>query len=98
VRASGNHEREIYETRSHYRAMAFSYIIHRSQTIVWKGSDHPRLLQEEYFFRNAETFQREAPTFFPVVGSSPQEPTLLTHEAAGKEDVSVQDPTGQKDR
>jgi hypothetical protein len=98
VRASGNHEGEVYETRSHYRAMAFSYIIHRSQTIVWKGADHPRLLQEEYFFRNAETFQKEAPTFFPVVGRSPQEPTLLTREAAGPEEVSPRETAGEKDR
>jgi len=94
VRASGNSGGEIYETRSHYRAVVGSYIIERSQTVIWKGSENPRILQEDHFFRSAEAFQKEAPTFFPVVSHSPQEPTLRALEAPGEEEIARQEEPG----
>ena len=80
VRAMGEGGEEIFESRTHYRAVGASYILYRNQTVIWSGNGNPRILQEEHFFRSAEAFQQEAPTFFPVVAHSPQEPILLPHE------------------
>ncbi|MBW1880697.1 MAG: hypothetical protein JRJ84_20260, partial [Deltaproteobacteria bacterium] len=66
---------EIYEARTWYRGFGPSYIIHHSQTRLWRPGEDPRILQEEHFFRSAEAFQQEAPTFFPFIGG-PEEPTL----------------------
>ena len=85
VRAMGNNGGEIFETRSYYRSVYGSYIIYRSQTVVWYGSENPRVLQEDHFFRSTEDFQQAAPTFFPVVARLPEEPTLLAREAEEKE-------------
>jgi len=70
----------IYESRCHYRSVFNAFIIDRSQTIVYRNDESPRILQEDHFFRNAEAFQAEAPEFFPVIGSAPGEPTLLLSE------------------
>jgi hypothetical protein len=85
VRTMGNSHSEIYEMRSRYRAISSSYIIFHSQTVAWRSDEFPRILQEDHFFKSAEAFQQEAPTFFPVVARSPQEPTLQHHEATEKE-------------
>lgn len=76
VRAASGDDAGGFETRTHYRAVGGAYIIHRSQTIFWRAGKLPKLLQEEHYFRNAEEFQQQALTFFPVVASSPEEPTL----------------------
>jgi len=80
VRAMGDNGGEIFETRSYYRSVYGSYIIYRSQSVVWHGNENPRVLQEDHFFRSAEAFQQDAPTFFPVVARLPEEPTLLDPE------------------
>ena len=85
VRAMGSSGGKIYETRSYYRSVYGSYIIYRSQTVVWHGNENPRVLQENHFFRSAEAFQQEAPTFFPVVARLPEEPTLLDRETVEEE-------------
>jgi hypothetical protein len=66
---------EIYEARTWYRGFGPSYIIHHSQTRLWRPGEDPRILQEEHFFRSAEAFQQEAPSFFPFI-AGPEEPTL----------------------
>jgi len=81
VRAKGADGGEIFETRSTYRAIGGSYIVFRNQTLLWQADQYPKILQEDYLFRNAQVFQQEAPIFFPVVASSPQEPTLMASEA-----------------
>jgi len=82
VRAVGANGGAIYETRSSYRWLGGSYLLFRSETVIWRGREHPRILQENHLFRSAEGFQREAPTFFPVVARSPESRTLLDLEPA----------------
>ncbi|MBT3221635.1 MAG: hypothetical protein HN348_21360, partial [Proteobacteria bacterium] len=67
---------DIYETRTWYRWFQDSYIIHSSQTRCWRLDEEPRILQEQQFFRSAEAFQQEAPTFFPFITRSPEQPTM----------------------
>ena len=71
---------EIYESRAWYRAFGPAFIIHRSETRRWRHGDVPTIEQEEHFFRSAEAFQQEAPTFFPF-GTGMTAPT-------GREDGS----------
>lgn len=78
-----NESGEIYENRSHYQRVGGFYIIYSSQTRVWRGDDAPSILQEDHYFRDAEAFQQDAPTFFPVVARSPEEPTLLAGKDSG---------------
>lgn len=77
VRADPEPGGAVYENRTHYRRGGVAYIIVRSQTIAWTAGDDPRLLSETHYFRNALEFQQEAPTFFPVMARSPEQPTLL---------------------
>ncbi len=85
VRAMRKDGSEIYEARSHYRAVGGSYIMYHTQTLLWGGNQNPIILQEDHFFRSAEAFQQEAPTFFPVVPRQPEEPTLLARETGEEE-------------
>ncbi len=81
VRAIEDGTGGVYEARTWYRAVGGSYILFRGQTVLWEQDGAPRLLQEDHFFRSAEAFQQEAPTFFPVVARTPDEPTLLSRES-----------------
>lgn len=83
VRAAADGSGDVYEARSYYRPVWGSYIILHSQTILWQGDDAPRILQEDHYFRDAQEFQQEAPTFFPVLARNPEEPTLLPQEIDG---------------
>ena len=60
-------------------------MIHTSQVRSWAPGEDPRILNEEHFFRSAEAFQQEAPTFFPFIGQDPEE---LTVEKVIEEGVS----------
>jgi hypothetical protein len=93
VRARHEPAGEIYETRSTYHAVGNSYIVFRIQTLIWLKNEHPRILQEDHFFRNAKTFQQEAPGFFPVVARSDREPTLLP---TGPGEEGPRDPSAEK--
>ncbi|MFH1811842.1 MAG: hypothetical protein ABIJ09_24100 [Pseudomonadota bacterium] len=88
VRAMGSAPHEIYELRAEYRKGGGAFIMHRSQTIHWQSAAPPQILQEDYYFRSAEAFQQEAPSFFPVVATSPEQPTLLDAEASDLESES----------
>ena len=68
---------DIYEARVSYRRVGNAYILHRSQVLAWSADRAPRLLREVHVFRDAEQFQAVAPTFFPVMAHSPEDPTLL---------------------
>jgi len=57
----------VHENRARYRSVGPAWIIHHSQTIAWRKDGPPVLVQEDHYFRNAEEFQRAAPTFFPVM-------------------------------
>jgi hypothetical protein len=59
-------EGKIFESRTRYRSRGPSWIIHNSQTIEWRQDAPPLLVQEDHYFRNAEEFQRDALSFFPV--------------------------------
>lgn len=58
----------IHETRTFYRGFGPSWVIHSSHTREWVTGQDPRILHEVHFFRTAEAFQRDAPSFFPFVG------------------------------
>jgi len=81
VRAMDNGTGGVYESRTWYQAVGGSYLVFRGQTVLWERDGAPRLLQEDHYFRSAEAFQQEAPTFFPVVARTPEEPTLLSPES-----------------
>ncbi len=80
VRATPGDDGRIYENRSNYRVVGSSFIIQRSQTVAWQPDQVMQIIQEDHYFRNAEAFQLEAPSFFPMMATTPEEPTLLTHK------------------
>jgi len=73
----------IYETLTRYRAFGPYYVIHDSQTRCWASGENPEILQEAYYFRSADEYRQEAPSFFPFVEDSAKELFLaeLTDEA-----------------
>jgi hypothetical protein len=72
---------QVFECRTRYRATTgATHIIYESQTIAWRGNEAPTIIQEEHWFRDAQEFQRDAPSFFPLIGASPREPSLLGGE------------------
>jgi hypothetical protein len=71
----------VYENRTRYRAAGLSHNIIHSQTLCWQGDGPPSIVTEDHFFRNAEEFQREAPSYFPLVGTTaPSREVLETPE------------------
>jgi hypothetical protein len=68
VRMVRRHEHAIFESRTTYRPGWGGYIIHDHQLRQWEPDDEaPRIVQEEYYFRDADGFRTEAPGFFPFV-------------------------------
>jgi hypothetical protein len=89
----------IYETRTHYRAVGASYIIHRSQTIHWRDVEPPQILREAHYFRDAEVFQQQAPSFLPIAGEStastePERPTADEDEESSQNLLGSPPPSG----
>ncbi|MBN2798120.1 MAG: hypothetical protein JXX28_03165 [Deltaproteobacteria bacterium] len=70
----------LHETRTWYHRVGSGYIIHQSQTIAWEEGQDPRILQESHYFRDAEAYQQEAPSFFPFGMGSEEEERLMTQE------------------
>jgi hypothetical protein len=54
----------IYEARSIYRRWWGGWVIHDSHTRRWDDDQQPVIVQEEHYFRDAEAFRRDAPSFF----------------------------------
>lgn len=71
---------DLYETRTWYQRFGATWIIHQTQTRVWREGEAPRILQEDHYFRDAEAFQQEAPSFFPFASRWPEARRLLTRE------------------
>ena len=76
VRRGGPEGRDVYETRARYKRKLGSYVIHHSQTVHHPPEAPPRILIEEHFFRDAEEFQQMAPSYFPLLATSPDGPVL----------------------
>lgn len=57
----------VFETRTTYRRWWGGWVIHDSQTRRWDPDQLPVIVQEEHFFRDAEAFRRDAPSFFPFI-------------------------------
>jgi len=64
---------KIYEARTTYQRWGGGWVVHDGQTRSWSGDDDPRILMEEHYFRDAEAFRLEAPSFFPFVRSDEHE-------------------------
>ena len=77
----------IFEARTWYRRKGPAWMIHTSQVRSWTPGEDPRILNEEHFFRSAEAFQQEAPTFFPFIGQDPEELTVekVTEERSSED-------------
>lgn len=67
---------DVYESRTTYRAVGGAWVVHVSETRLYRAGEHPRVLQEEHYFRSAEAFRHEAPAFVPFIKRSPDETTL----------------------
>ena len=87
----------IYEARTWYRRFGPSWVIHTSQVRAWLPGEDPRILNEEHFFRSAEAFQKDAPAFFPFIGSD-DEPTVreVTEELPAPDAPPRRGKSGQK--
>ena len=59
----------VFENRSTYRSWWGGWVIHDSETRRYDADMPPVIIQEEHYFRDAEAFRREAPSFFPFVDS-----------------------------
>ncbi len=59
----------IFEARYTYRAFGAFWILHDTELRHLEVGEPPRVLQEEHYFRSAEAFRQEAPTFFPFVAA-----------------------------
>lgn len=67
---------DIHEALTTYRAFGPTYVIHSSQVRVWHRDEAPRIVLEEHYFRSAEEFRAEAPSFFPFIAQSPDQHVL----------------------
>ena len=68
----------VVEARGHYRRSWGAFLIVDSQLLQWAEGKPPRIVYEERFFRDIRQFQGAAPTFFPLLTTSPNDPTLST--------------------
>jgi hypothetical protein len=57
----------VYEVRTSYRRWWGGWVVHDSQTRRWEPDMPPIIVQEEHFFRDADAFRRDAPSFFPFI-------------------------------
>ncbi len=65
VRRVGLH---IYEGRTVYSGWPGGWVIHENQVRRSQANEAPVIVQEEHFFRDAESLLQEAPSFFPFIG------------------------------
>ncbi|MFH1464571.1 MAG: hypothetical protein ABIO70_09295 [Pseudomonadota bacterium] len=68
---------QVYESRARYRRIGANYLIYESSTVAWRGQEPPIIVQEDHWFRDAETFQQAAPAFFPLLRSPAESPALV---------------------
>ncbi|MEL6345539.1 MAG: hypothetical protein AAFV53_20690 [Myxococcota bacterium] len=68
----------VVEARCHYRRSWGAWLITDSQLLQWAAGKPPRIVFEERFFRDIRQFQGVAPTFFPILSTAPDAPTLST--------------------
>jgi len=59
----------VFENRSTYRSWWGGWVIHDSETRRYDPGQPAVIVQEEHYFRDAEAFRRDAPSFFPFVDS-----------------------------
>ncbi|MBM4321390.1 MAG: hypothetical protein FJ125_15975, partial [Deltaproteobacteria bacterium] len=76
LRRYGAEGTDVFETRTRYKWQAGSFVIHQSQTMHHPREGPPRLIIEDHFFRDAEEFQQLAPSYFPLLATSPGAPVL----------------------
>ncbi|MCO4748047.1 MAG: hypothetical protein KC912_24855 [Proteobacteria bacterium] len=69
VRQVRRTDRAVYEIRTNYRRWWGGWVIHDSQTRRWDADQDPVIIQEEHYFRDAQAFRRDAPSFFPFIDS-----------------------------
>lgn len=95
VRSVPGDDDRVFENRTTYRQRGPSLIIQRSETLSWSPGQHPTILQEDHYFRDTESFQLDAPSFFPVVASDPDDPTLLD---AADDDLTTEELLANKNK
>ena len=57
----------IWENRTSYRRWFGGWVIHDSQLRQTLAGADPTIVQEEHYFRDADAFRQEAPSFFPFI-------------------------------
>jgi hypothetical protein len=90
----------VYENRARYRRFGANYLIYESSTLAWRGQEPPIIVQEDHWFRDAETFQQAAPAFFPLLRGPTESPALVPviAEDVDTEVFMLDDPSGDKPR
>ncbi len=61
----------VFEARTTYRSWWGGWVIHDSHTRRFDADENPVIIQEEHYFRSAEAFRRDAPSFFSFFDEQP---------------------------
>lgn len=63
----------IYEARTTYRKHFGAWVVHERQLRRWSPDEPPVIVSETRWFRDADAFQHDAPSFFPFIRANPEQ-------------------------